>query len=85
MAELEYRLQTAFEETRRGVLFVIATGNELRQWQWYVHDRERTMELVNKTLGELEPFPVQFSFQQDSEWFVYGQFLALTGSIEGSV
>jgi hypothetical protein len=37
------------------------------------------MELVNQTLGEHEPFTVQFSFQDDPEWQGYSQFLEITG------
>jgi hypothetical protein len=35
------------------------------------------MELVNKTLGELEGFPVQFSFQDDPDWEDYRRFLEI--------
>lgn len=85
MTELEILLHAPFEEARQGFLAVIITGNEHREWQWYVRDPTRTMELANRTLGELEPFPVQFSFQHDPEWAVYGQFLGLTGAVEGGL
>ena len=61
------------------------TGDGVREWQWYVRDPKSTMELVNRTLGELEPFPVEFTFQEDREWTVYGRFLELTGSAEGGL
>jgi hypothetical protein len=85
MTELENLLQAAFETAGQGFLSAIVTGDELREWQWYVNDQKMTMELVNKTLGELEPFPVQFSFQDDPEWAIYGRFLDLTGSVEGGL
>jgi hypothetical protein len=37
------------------------------------------MNLVNETLGELEPFPVQFSFQDDPGWKAYKRFLEIGG------
>jgi hypothetical protein len=82
MTEFEDRLQAVFEDARQGFLSVIVTGNGLREWQWYVRDPKSTMELVNKILGGLEPFPVQFSFQDDSEWTVYRRFLAVTGAVD---
>lgn len=82
MTELENLLQAAFETAGQGFLSVIVTGDELREWQWYVNDQETTMELVNKTLRGLDQFPVQFSFQDDPQWAIYGRFLDLTGSVE---
>jgi hypothetical protein len=37
------------------------------------------MKLVNETLGELEPFPVQFNLQDDPEWEGYTRLLELIG------
>jgi hypothetical protein len=36
------------------------------------------MELVNETLGGYEPFPVEFSFQDDPQWEGYSRFLQVT-------
>ena len=35
------------------------------------------MKLVNETIGDIEPFPVQFSFQNDPGWDGYAQFLEI--------
>lgn len=84
MTKLENLLSHAFEHASQGFLSVVVTGNCLREWQWYVRNPKSTMELVNKTLGELEPFPIQFSFEEeDSDWEVYGRYLELTGTYEG--
>jgi hypothetical protein len=32
------------------------------------------MLLVNEALGEVEPFPVEFSFQDDPKWAGYSRF-----------
>jgi Family of unknown function (DUF695) len=77
MAELEDLLKPAFEGAEEAFLTVIVTGNGVREWQWYARDPKTLMELVNDTLGELEPFPVQFSFQEDPEWEGYARFLAI--------
>jgi Family of unknown function (DUF695) len=79
MSQLEHLLEPAFEGARQAFLTVVVTGNGVREWQWYARDPEAVMKLVNETLGEYEPFPVQFSFQDDPEWEGYTRFLEVTG------
>ena len=74
MADLEELLEAGLESVQQAFLTVIVTGNGVREWQWYARDPERTMELVNKTLRHLEPFPIQFAFQADPEWEGYTRF-----------
>lgn len=78
MTELEEWLEAGLEGVRQAFLTVIVTGNGVREWQWYARDPETIMELVNETLGHLEPFPVEFSFQDDPEWEGYSRFLEIT-------
>jgi Family of unknown function (DUF695) len=80
MSQLEDLLEAAFEGARQAFLTVIVTGNGIREWQWYARDPDAVMQLVNETLGEYEPFPVQFSFQDDPEWEGYSRFLDITDS-----
>jgi len=68
MSELEDLLEGGLESVCEAFLTVIVTGNCVREWQWYARDPEKVIDLVNKTLGHLEPFPVDFSFQDDPEW-----------------
>jgi hypothetical protein len=75
MNELEDLLVAALEDAMQAFLTVIVTGNGVREWQWYARAPERAMELVNESLGELEPFPVEFSIQDDPEWSGYERFL----------
>jgi hypothetical protein len=77
MSQLEDLLEPSFEGARQAFLTVIVTGNGVREWQWYAGNPEEVMKLVNETLGELEPFPVQFSFQADPEWEGYTRFLEI--------
>jgi hypothetical protein len=79
MDQLEDLLMPALEGAREAFLTVIVTGNGVREWQWYARNPDKAMQLVNETLGDLEPFPVQFSFQDDPEWQGYSQFLEITG------
>jgi hypothetical protein len=77
MVELEDLLEEGLERVRQAFLTVIVTGNGVREWQWYARDPEKTMELVNKTLGYLEPFPIRLSFQDDPNWEGYNRFLEI--------
>jgi hypothetical protein len=61
--------------TRQAFLTVVVTGNGVREWQWYARNADQVMELVNETLGGSEPFPVEFSFQDDPQWEGYSRFL----------
>jgi len=77
MQQLEDLLDPAFADARQAFLTVVATGNGVREWQWYAKDANAVMGLVNQTLGELDPFPVQFSFQDDPGWLGYARFLSI--------
>jgi hypothetical protein len=80
MQQFENLLAPVFSNARQAFLTVVVTGNGVREWQWYVKDPEKVMNLVNETLGELDPFPVQFSFQEDPAWQGYSQFLDIVQS-----
>jgi hypothetical protein len=80
MSELEDLLEEGLEGVCQAFLTVIVTGNGVREWQWYARDTDVIIDLVNKTLGHLEPFPIELSFQDDPEWEGYSQFLAIIGS-----
>lgn len=80
MSQLEDLLVSAFENAQEAFLTVVVTGNGVREWQWYARTQNGVMKLVNETLGKLEPFPVQFSFQDDPDWEGYAQFLEILGS-----
>ena len=79
MQQLEDLLEPIFSDARQAFLTVVVTGNGVREWQWYTRDSEAAMKLVNEALGELDPFPVQFSFQDDPAWLGYTRFLEIRG------
>ncbi|HEX8914551.1 MAG TPA: DUF695 domain-containing protein [Humisphaera sp.] len=74
MGELEELLVAGLEETARAAfLTAVVTGNGVREWQWYATSPDAAMEQVNAALGHLDPFPVEFSFQDDPAWAAYGR------------
>jgi Family of unknown function (DUF695) len=80
MSHLEDLLKAGLEDVRQAFLTVVVTGNGVREWQWYAADPDKVMAQVNKMLGRLEPFPVQFCFENDPEWEGYSRLLEITGS-----
>lgn len=77
MAELEDLLEKGLEFPGEAFLSVAVTGNGVREWQWYARNPDAVMKLINKTLGHLEPFPIQIRFQADPAWQGYNGFLEI--------
>jgi len=80
MTLLEARLVPALETSRAAFLAIVATGNGLRQWHWYCRDPDETMTLVNQALADCEPFPVEFSLDDDPQWEAHAQLRGSIGS-----
>jgi hypothetical protein len=80
MQLFEDLLRSALEGPGQAYLTVIVTGNGVREWQWYSRDPAETMALVNKALSNHDPFPVQFTIQDDPDWEAYGRFQAILES-----
>jgi cell division protein FtsZ len=78
MGQLEDLLMPAFEGSGQAFLTVVVTGNGVREWQWYAKNVDLVMELVNEALDGYEPFPVQFSLQDDPQWEGYSRLLEST-------
>ena len=68
MAELEDLLEDGIESPGAAFLTASLTGNNVREWQWYALAPGLIMELINKTLGHLDSFPIQISFRDDPDW-----------------
>ncbi len=74
MSLFEDLLVKTLEGACQAFLTVVATGNGVREWQWYSRDPEETLQLVNQALSENDPFPVQFCIDNDPEWVAFSQF-----------
>ena len=69
----------ALETSQSAFLTVVVTGNGTREWQWYSRNPEETMGLVNQAVTGYEPFPIQFSIQDDPQWEAYRRFQGTGG------
>ncbi len=74
MRQFEELLESALENPQSAFLTVVVTGNDRREWQWYSRSPEETMGFVNQVLMDREPFPVEFSMQEDPQWEAYQHF-----------
>jgi hypothetical protein len=74
MTQLEDLLVSAFEGAAQAFLTIVVTGNGVREWQWYARDRDTVMKLLNETLSEYKPFPIQIGFEDDPSWQAYSRF-----------
>ena len=73
MTEFEERLEL-LETNAIGLMVVSVTGNNRKEWKWYVTNSQRYMEAVNQTLSGHPRYPVQFELSSDPNWETYYAF-----------
>lgn len=69
--EFEQRLVASLESYKVAWLMVRFTNPHTTEWYWYARNPEECMNFINLALEETEPFPVEFSTQNDVGWKVY--------------
>lgn len=67
MRELE-ETSDELEPAGHGFLTLSITGNQRKEWIWYIRDQGQFMIEVNRVLAGHNPFPIEFQTQLDSEW-----------------
>ena len=77
MQTLEDLLIAPIEIEQQGFLAVVATGNNVRDWLWYIRDRQTIANIVNVALGNEEPFPIELNVEEDPMWETYRNFLSI--------
>jgi hypothetical protein len=75
MVSLEKLLDT-IEDPAVGFLMVAITGNNRKEWIWYVSNRDTFVTKLNGLLGGLEPFPIELEAGSDPNWDNYRHLLA---------
>lgn len=68
MIELESALETAFLESDICKHAYNRTGNGLKEFNYYIADREEFMTHFNKTLEGHGIYPIEVNFYEDPEW-----------------
>jgi hypothetical protein len=44
------------------------TGNNLKEFYYYINDRDRFIEAFNAALADHERYPIEITFYQDPKW-----------------
>jgi len=44
------------------------TGNNLKEFVYYIHDREMFLDSLNSVLQTHEHYPIEINFYEDKEW-----------------
>ena len=68
MIELEDALEAEVEKRGLCVQTASRTGNDRREWNYFVRSEEEFIEALNGALGHLPPFPIEIRFYDDPEW-----------------
>jgi hypothetical protein len=81
MAELEEMLEP-LEGAATGFLVLSITGNNRKEWAWYVADPHAYMAQANAALVGVDPFPVEFEAAMDADWRNFKDLLVAVGKRE---
>lgn len=57
-------------------LALVSTGENLREWTYYVASEDEFMTRLNDALAGLPKFPIEIHITEDPAWTVYEQFRA---------
>ncbi|WP_196888258.1 DUF695 domain-containing protein [Aureivirga sp. CE67] len=68
MLKLEGALETAFWKSDICKHAYNRTGNGLKEFNYYIENREEFMIHFNKTLEGHEVYPIEINFYEDPEW-----------------
>lgn len=52
------------------------TGNNLKEFVYYIHDQAEFLDALNKTLSEHPRYPIEITFYQDQNWEDFAKLLS---------
>jgi hypothetical protein len=68
MIELEDALSAAFENSSNATWAFNRTGNHLKEFAYYIGDRDSFIEKFNEVLSSHPRYPLEVTFYNDSTW-----------------
>lgn len=74
MYELEDRLAAQIENSNRGRLVLISTGENIRLWTYYTKSGSEFRSALSAALIPESRFPVEVSSRPDPKWTEYERF-----------
>ena len=76
MDAMEDALQPNLEKDGFATLALVSTGENLREWTYYVKSEEEFFSRLNKALAGKAVFPIDIHTAADSTWAMYEKFRA---------
>jgi hypothetical protein len=73
---LEDTLEPVLGEDRFATLALVSTGEDLREWTFYVKSEDEFFTRLNRALGGMPRFPIEIHTASDPTWDMYEQFKA---------
>ena len=68
MIRLEEALEFAFNSNKVCMHAYNRTGNNLKEFNYYIRDREEFMKQFNHALRSHEQYPIEVNFYEDPKW-----------------
>ena len=75
MLELEKILEQGLVEAGACEYVYSRTGNSLKEFVFYIRDKEHFLEALDRTLSNHEYFPVDITFYEDPAWLEFDRLL----------
>jgi hypothetical protein len=76
MNVLEDTLEPILGEDNFATLAVVATGEDVREWTYYVSSGDEFFSRLNSALAAAPKYPIEIYADLDAEWDTYGQVKA---------
>jgi hypothetical protein len=76
MDAMEDALQPALEKDGFATLALVSTGEDLREWTYYVKSEEEFFSRLNNALAGQTVFPIEIHTATDPTWGMYEKFRA---------
>jgi hypothetical protein len=77
MIQLEDALEDQIVARGQSVHAVSRTGNGLKEWEYYITDRDDFIERLNQALTGHERYPIEITFYSDPEWKELKRFIGM--------
>jgi len=75
MNQFEERLVTAWQDAGLGFLTMLITGNQICEWQWYLHNADLALQILNEAIADLPPLTIEIHTETDPDWYAYTNFM----------
>ena len=74
MDRMEDLLEPLIKNATAGVLAIVSTGENLREWIFYTRSEQEFLLALNKALEGHPPFPIDIHVASDPQWSTYEHF-----------